>query len=213
MSQFAVRFDEGMPVSMDLGGRLHGHIHLKQSRQPIRVNRLHVFHFVTLHTHSRQPLLASTQAKELLLSKLRYIKEQFNLDIAGYVVLDDHFHFLCATRCNIEIGTAVELLRDGFAKEWRRLQPGGDSSELELAAPVWKPDIFSNRLALVDELHSHLNFIHYDPVRHGYVERASDYVWSSLPARVEQGHYPEDWAIHATPAGVAKVARALHLAI
>lgn len=181
-----------------------------RSRQVIMTKRLHVFQFVTIYTHAQQPLLASTLAKELMLAQLRLVKDRYNLDIVGYVVLDDHVHFLCATRCEMEIGTVVEKLRKGFAREWRHLQSGGQSG-LEHPMPVWKPDFLSYRLTMVDELHPHLNFIHYDAVRHGYVARAADYIWSSLPARVEQGHYPEDWAIHATPAGVAKVARALYL--
>lgn len=121
------------------------------------------------------PLLASTLAKELQLSQLQRVKARFNLDIAGYVVLDDHFHFLCATRCDMDLGPAVEMLRNGFAREWRHLQPGGGPAGLERPSPVWKSDICSYRLSMVGELHPHLNFIHYDAVRHGYVGRAADY--------------------------------------
>lgn len=211
MSQFGVVSDEDTLPSAGLDVWARGDAQRAQSRQRIRTNRLHVFQFVTLCTHAQQPLLASPLAKTLLLAELGQVKDRFKLDIAGYVVLDDHFHFLCATRCDMELGTAMEMLRNGFTREWRRLQSGGGQASLELPSPVWGPDIFSYRLTMVDELHPHLNFIHYDAVRHGYVERAADYAWSSLPARVEQGHYPEDWAIHATPAGVAKVARTLYL--
>lgn len=52
-------------------------------------------------------------------------------------------------------------------------------------------------MTLEDEARTHLNSIHYDPVRHGPVERAAHYAWSSL-------------VVHAPPVGVAKVARALY---
>lgn len=213
MSQFGAVADACMPPSTDMDAWGQGGVQMAQSRQLIRTNRLHVFRFVTLYTHGQRPLLAGTLAKEVLLDQLQLVKGRFNLGIAGYVVLDDHVHFLCATRCDMDLGPVVAMLRDGFTREWRRLQPGDAQAGLDLPTPVWRSDIFSYRLTMVDELHPHLNFIHYDAVRHGYVERAADYTWSSLPARVEQGHYPEDWAIHATPAGVAQVARALYLPI
>lgn len=207
MSQFGLVTAGETPLGTDLDA---WGAQKTRSLQPIKTNRLHVFHFVTIHTHAQQPLLASTLAKDLMLSQFRLIKDRYKLEIAGYVVLDDHCHFLCATGYEMEIGRVVEKLRKGFTREWRHMQSGGQSG-FAYPMPVWKPDFLSYRLTMVDDLHPHLNFIHYDAVRHGYVARAADYIWSSLPARVEQGHYPEDWATHATPAGVAKVARALYL--
>ena len=169
------------------------------------------FQFVTLYTHAQQPLLASSLAKHLLLAKISEAKAKFHLDIAGYVVLDDHIHFLYVTQHSQKVAPVVDLLREGFARDWRRLQCRETKPSSGIDQPIWKSEIKSYRLTLADELRTHLNFIHYDPVRHGLVERAADYAWSSLPARIHQGHYPGDWAVQAPPAGVAKVARALYL--
>jgi len=173
---------------------------------------LEIFQFVTLYTHAQQPFLASSQAKQLLQAKLQETKDQFGLKIAAYVMLDDHLHLLYATHFSQGVGCIVDSIRDGFAREWRRLQRREAKSLLGLDQPLWKADFQSYPLNLQEELRAHLNFIHYDPVRHGLVVRAADYTWSSLPARVRQGHYSEDWAVQTPPAGVAKVARALYLA-
>jgi putative transposase len=180
-------------------------------RPRMSTNEPGVFQFVTLHSHANQPLLASNQAKELLLAKLHETKAEFRLDIAGYVLLNDHIHLLCAMRQSRELASAVAFLCAGFGREWRRLRHSESKPFHGVNPPLWKPDIQAYPLTQADELRTHLNFIHYDPVRHGLVERPADYAWSSLPARIHQGHYPQDWAVMAPPPGMLKVARSLYL--
>lgn len=170
-----------------------------------------VFQFVTLYTHAHQPLLASNQAKELLLTKLQETKAEFRLVIAGYVLLNDHLHVLCATRQSRELPSVVTFLCAGFEQTWRRLRHSDNKPVHGINPPLWKSDIQAYPLTRADELRTYLNFIHYDPVRHGLVERPADYLWSSLPARIHQGHYPRDWAAMAPPPGMLKVARSLYL--
>jgi len=38
-----------------------------------------------------------------------------------------------------------------------------------------------------------MNYIHYNPVKHGLVERARDWPWTSLHRLMEVGQYPADW--------------------
>ena len=90
-------------------------------------------------------------------------------------------------------------LRAGMARTWR------EQDQILDDALFWNPGLKSRLLVDVDELRSYLDFIHYDPVRHGVCGRAFDYPWSSLPARVEQGHYPEDWALLGPPASLRRV--------
>lgn len=39
----------------------------------------------------------------------------------------------------------------------------------------------------------HLDYIHYNPVRHGYVKRAIDWPYSTIHRYVKNGVYPADW--------------------
>lgn len=164
------------------------------------------FQFVSLYTHAQAPLLAGDEAKHLLLAKLQEAKARLGIYIAAYVLLDDHMHFLYACEQHHECSDVVKLLCGEFVRAWSRMGRTHNDT------PFWNPNIKAYAVSLGDELRIHLDFIHYDAVRHGLVNRAAAYAWSSLPARVHQGHYPDDWAVLAPPAGVAKVARALYLA-
>jgi putative transposase len=43
------------------------------------------------------------------------------------------------------------------------------------------------------DLNRHLDTIHYNPVKHGLVERAADWPWSSFHRLVKMGYYEADW--------------------
>lgn len=159
------------------------------------------FTFVSLYTQGRSPLLQDRGAKKLVLARLLETKQRFRLHVAGYVLLDDHMHWLFSEPDGGEGSAIINFLRAGVQNDWRKLTPGREDAQ------VWE---HGARLQVVRgkaELRHHMDFIHYDPVRHGLVERATDYTWSSLPARVAEGYYPDDWAVEAPPAGVARVVR------
>ncbi len=157
------------------------------------------FHFVSLVCRQRRPLLNSTTAKRLLLQTLREAKTQFGVRVACYVLLDDHCHFV------------MQPGRDGrdFAIEFLR-----DQSALLCAthipalrdAPLWNDGSRTRAIEYGEDLRAHMDLVHYDPVRHGLVvDLPADYPWSSLPSRVQQGHYPEDWGRYGPPASLSRL--------
>jgi putative transposase len=38
-----------------------------------------------------------------------------------------------------------------------------------------------------------MDYIHYNPVKHGYAVRPADYLWSSFGIYLENGIVPPDW--------------------
>ena len=38
-----------------------------------------------------------------------------------------------------------------------------------------------------------MDYIHYNPVKYGYVKRASDWRFSSFQKYVKLGHYDQEW--------------------
>ena len=41
---------------------------------------------------------------------------------------------------------------------------------------------------------AHMDYVHFNPVKHGWVSRVSDWPYSTFHRLVEQGVYPLDWA-------------------
>ncbi len=169
-------------------------------------SRFSPYQFITLRTFGRAPLLAKSPMKQLLLDCFTATKKRFNLTVAGYVVLDDHAHFLFSIPGEYECSAIMNDLRACFLRDWRKSTPLLER-DTPNDAPFWEHAIEYRNAYSTDDLRAYLDFIHYDPVRHGLVTLAADYRWSSLPARIAQGHYSETWAELGPPAAIARVAR------
>jgi len=44
-----------------------------------------------------------------------------------------------------------------------------------------------------DDFSRHFDYIHYNPVKHGYVKRPHDWKWSSYHRYRKRGYYQDDW--------------------
>jgi putative transposase len=163
------------------------------------------YQFATLRTFARAPLLAAAPMKRLLLNCFMDTKRRFCLTVAAYVVLDNHAHFLFSIPAEYQCATVMNDLRTSHLRAWRKSTPLLER-DAPGNAPFW--DRGSEcRSVSPDDLRAYVDFIHYDPVRHELTARAADYPWSSLPARIEEGHYPETWGEIGPPAAISRVLR------
>jgi putative transposase len=58
---------------------------------------------------------------------------------------------------------------------------------------VWQRRYWEHLIRDETDFAAHVDYIHYNPVRHGLVEAAAEWPWSSFPRYVAEGAYPPDW--------------------
>jgi putative transposase len=66
---------------------------------------------------------------------------------------------------------------------------------------VWQRRFWEHRIQDEADFARHVDYIHFNPVKHGWVLRARDWPYSSLHRFVREGKLPEDWGINAAIAG------------
>ena len=59
---------------------------------------------------------------------------------------------------------------------------------------LWQRRFWEHTLRNEQDFIHHVDYIHYNPVRHGYVVSVADWPWSSFHRYVKQGLLPRDWA-------------------
>ena len=52
---------------------------------------------------------------------------------------------------------------------------------------------FEHTICSQEELNNHINYIHYNPVKHGYVKCVKDWQYSSFHKFVKNNLYEENW--------------------
>jgi len=94
-------------------------------------------------------------------------------DLIAWVILQNHYHFLAYVQALDHISAALKHLHGATSREWNI------EDRLTGKRRVWYK--FADTY-IRNEAHLHLafNYIHYNPVKHGYVTDPYDWHWSSL---------------------------------
>jgi putative transposase len=58
---------------------------------------------------------------------------------------------------------------------------------------IWQRRYWEHTLRDENDFARHADYIHFNPVKHGYVGRVADWPHSTFHRMVRSGVYPEDW--------------------
>jgi putative transposase len=59
---------------------------------------------------------------------------------------------------------------------------------------IWQRRYWEHLIRNEADFAAHMDYIHFNPVKHGLVERVNDLPYSTFHRLVERGMYPLDWA-------------------
>ena len=66
----------------------------------------------------------------------------------------------------------------------------------EVVAKMRQRRYWEHQIRDDQDLQAHMDYIHYNPVKHGYVERTSDWPYSSIHRYILMGWLNADWGVH-----------------
>jgi putative transposase len=150
--------------------------------------------FITAVTADREPFLQTNENKQLLLDVIREVKTQHGFAMLGYAILDDHFHFLINPNDN-DSSKLMQSIKLRFTRRFAKLNAGVEKQPVSL----WQRRFWDHIIRDEDDFQRHLDYIHYNPVKHGIVRSANEYLFSSFRVYVERGAYGLDWGVDLTP--------------
>ena len=73
---------------------------------------------------------------------------------------------------------------------WGRRSP---SRQRQRERGLWQRRFWEDLIRDQNDLRHHLDYVHYNPVKHGNVRRVRDWPYSSFHREVARGRYPIDW--------------------
>ena len=122
-------------------------------------------------------------------------KHPFNVD--AMVLLPDHLHCLWTLPDNDQdFSTRWRLIKSQFTRDYEgksKLIPSRSRSSKKEQA-VWQRRFWEHVIRDEDDYVRHLEYIHYNPVKHGFVDAPSEWPHSTFHRYVKNGLYPNDWA-------------------
>ncbi len=148
--------------------------------------------FFTVALADRQSTLLVTAVAKLRMA-FRTVRAERPFTIDAVVILPDHLH-------------AVFTLPDGdaeFPLRWRRIKTVftravvADGMTFQQrdggGHTVWQRRFWEHTIRDANDFSRHVDYIHYNPVKHGYVANPLDWRHSSLHRFVRNAVLPSDW--------------------
>lgn len=154
------------------------------------------FYFFTLVTFNRRKLFLEPPNCELFMQSLDYVKENHPFDLFAYCICPDHIHMIWKLPENdIDFSTRLRLAKSFFSRhledELKYSKNPSRSRKGELA--VWQRRFWEHIIRDEKDLTNHLEYIHFNPVKHGLTNSPRGWVYSSFHRFVEKGMYDESW--------------------
>ncbi len=155
--------------------------------------------FLTWVTHNRTPLFANPENVAYLRQAVAAIKAEQPFEILGAVILPDHLHFLWSLPPNDSnyskrVGRIKVLFTSAFQGDRPAVAARSPSHRKHREREVWQRRFWEHTIRNEDEWSACLDYIHYNPVKHGLVSCPHLWPYSSFQKWVNSGHYPLDWA-------------------
>jgi putative transposase len=149
------------------------------------------FFTVTLVNRTARTL---TEHIGALRTAVKQMRRSRSFDMDAIVVLQDHLHMIM---------TLPEGAAD-YPNRWRLIKRRFTDAVSKSGTPVarhrngelalWQRRFWEHTIRDEKDFERHVDYIHFNPVKHGLVSRVRDWPYSSFHRYVRQGVLPEDWA-------------------
>jgi putative transposase len=132
---------------------------------------------------------------DLLRAAFRQVRARHPFTIEAAVILPDHLHAIWPLpEQDADFALRWRLIKSAFSHGLMRGERISASRARKGERGIWQRRYWEHTLRDQDGFTRHLDYIHFNPVKHGYAARVQDWPYSSLRRWVRLGAYPEDWA-------------------
>jgi putative transposase len=154
--------------------------------------------FFTAVTYRRRPILTSEIARDALRQAMREVRGRRPFSVTAIVLLPDHLHTIWTLPEEVaDYSVLWKQVKSRFTQLY--LERGGIENGVSMSRSlkgergVWGRRFFEHTVRDERDLKRCVDYIHINPLKHGLVERASDWPWSSFHRYAALGEYASEW--------------------
>jgi putative transposase len=153
-------------------------------------------YFFTVVTHNRRQFLCEPDNISLLRDAFRCIMQNHPFKIEAIVILPEHLHCIWTLPDEDDnFSTRWRLIKEYFS---RRCAPQycdqiSTSRQKKQEKAIWQRRFWEHYIKDEKDFINHVEYIHYNPVKHGLVQSPKDWEYSSFSRYVKAGIYDLNW--------------------
>jgi len=151
-------------------------------------------YFFTVNARDRRSSLLVEQIS-LLRECIRACRAGASFHIDAWAVLPDPMHCIWT----LPEGDANDPVRwltikKQFSRALPNIEPRSPVMIARGERGIWQRRYWEHTIRDEDDYARHMDYVHFNPVKHGLVNAAADWPYSTFRQAIERGIYPEQWA-------------------
>ena len=158
-------------------------------RSRYKIAELEAPHFIICTIVGWLPVFTRRKYLDVIIASLRFCRQQKGLRLHAYAILDNHLHLMVSAdnlsrvMRDFKRHTAKEILAGARqeGKQWllKQFEFFKSAHKGNSQHQVWQEGFHPQAISGENMLRQKLDYIHYNPVRIGLVDRPEDWVYSS----------------------------------
>jgi len=154
--------------------------------------------FFTVVTAERRPLFSDNAARAYLRAAISTVQAEQPFKVSAIVLLPDHIHCVWTLPENdADYSARWSCIKRLFTKQWiadhRTEAAISQTRRGHRECGVWQKRFWEHRIRDEADMIHHVNYIHYNPVKHSLASCPHAWAYSSFHQWVKEGYYREDW--------------------
>jgi putative transposase len=155
-------------------------------------------YFITVNLAERRNNDLLIRYIDCLRKAFRQTRNHHPFEIDAIVVLPDHLHCIWQLPAgDDDYPTRWRLIKARFSMAVPKDERISRSRLRKGERGIWQRRYWEHAIRDDQDYQNHLDYIHYNPVKHGYVQTAKEWPHSSFHRWVKFGRYAENWGASA----------------
>jgi putative transposase len=151
-------------------------------------------YFFTVNLLERFPNDLLTRHVEPLREAVRLVCAQYPVRVDAWVVLPDHMHCIWTLPSDdANFTLRWRLIKAAFSKQLPKVEHRSSVRVARGERGIWQRRFWEHTLRDERDYAAHVDYVHFNPVKHGYAQAVKDWPYSTFHRYVAEGLYPVDW--------------------
>ncbi len=130
----------------------------------------------------------------LLREAVRQARTRQPFHIDAWVVLPEHMHCLWTLPPgDADYSQSWRAIKAFFSRSSNEKPPASASKRRRQERGIWQRRFWEHTVRDADDYAEHMDYIHFNPVKHGHATHAAGWPLSSFHRCAAHGLYPADW--------------------
>jgi len=155
-------------------------------------------YFFTVVTLERRPILTTAIGRMCLRKATEEVRGERPFDLLACVLLPDHIHAVWTLPPDdVNFPVRWRQIKERFTRYFT--EAGGREASTTASRlrhrerAIWQRRYWEHTCRDEDDLKRCVEYMHWNPVKHGLVRSVNEYPWSSFHRFVREGEYDPDW--------------------